>query len=99
MTDYIDSLGVKRRYKDKGDTNAIAVVDRSMGLVKRKLANIKGSTGTNWGPSLQKATEALNNEPKEEVLHGASPKEVRYDKMCSSCCFKTMPPRCNTIKR
>ena len=31
MTDYIDSLGIKRRYKDRGDMNAIAVVDRGMG--------------------------------------------------------------------
>ena len=64
VTNYIDSLGVKQRYKDVGDTNAIAVVDRSMGLLKRKLANIKGATGANWNSKLQKATQALNNEPK-----------------------------------
>ena len=37
VTNYIDSLGVKRRYKeDAGDINAIAVVDRSMGLLKKE---------------------------------------------------------------
>ena len=80
MTNYIDRLGVKRRYKDVGDMNAIAVVDRSMGLLKKKLANIEAFTATNWGSALQRATKALNDEPKPEVLHGASPNEVSEDK-------------------
>ena len=80
MTNYIDRLGVKRRYKDVGDMNAIAVVDRSMGLLKKKLANIEAFTATNWGSALQRATKALNDEPKPEVLHGASPNEVSDDK-------------------
>ena len=80
MTDYIDSLGVKRRYKDVGDMNAIAVVDRSMGLLKKKLANIEAFNSSSWQGSLQRATKALNDEPKEQVLHGASPNEVRWNK-------------------
>ena len=63
-----------------GDMNAIAVVDRSMGLLKRKLANIEAMASTNWSGALQRATKALNDEPKEEVLHGASPTEVKDDK-------------------
>ena len=58
MTNYIDSLGVKQRYKDVGDMNAIAVVDRSMGLLKKKLANIEAFTATNWGSALQRATKS-----------------------------------------
>ena len=80
VTNYIDSLGVKRRYKDVDDINAIAVVDRSMGLLKKKLANIEAFNSSNWQSSLQRATKALNDEPKEQVLHGASPNEVRDDK-------------------
>ena len=79
MGNYVNSLGVAQRFKDVGDVNAIAVVDRSMGLLKRKLANIGAMTGANWGAALQRATKALNDEPKEHVLHGASPNEVKDD--------------------
>ena len=79
MTDYIDSLGIKRRYKDRGDMNAIAVVDRGMGLLKRKLAGVEAMTGAGWSSALQRATKALNDEPKPDVLHGASPNEVGDD--------------------
>ena len=79
MTDYIDSLGIKRRYKDRGDVNAIAVVDRGMGQLKRKLAGIEAMTKAGWSVALQRATKALNDEPKPDVLHGASPNEVDGD--------------------
>ena len=76
---YITGLGVKQRFKDLGDVSAIAVVGRPIALLKRKLANIEAFTSTSWGSALQRATKALNDEPKEAVLHGASPNEVKDD--------------------
>ena len=54
--------------------NVIAVVDRSMWLLKRKLTNIEAMASTNWSAALQRATTALTDEPKQEMLHGANPK-------------------------
>ena len=68
---------INQKWKELGDVNAIAVVDRAIGLLKRKLAEMRSSGGKSWGKNLQAAVHALNNTPKPEVLHGASPEEVR----------------------
>jgi len=68
---------INQKLKELGDVNAIAVVDRAIGLLKRKLAEMRASGGKPWGKNLQAAVHALNNTPKPEVLHGASPEEVR----------------------
>ena len=50
-----------------------------MDFLKRKLAGIETMTKTGWSGALQRATKALNDEPKPDVLHGASPNEVDGD--------------------
>ena len=64
IRNYVDSIGSHQRFKDVGGMNAIAVVDRTMGLLKRKLANIEAVVSTNWSGALQRATKVLNDEPK-----------------------------------
>ncbi len=67
--------GIVQRFKDAGDANALGVVDRQIGLLKRKLAERGG-----WTPqNVQAAVKALNSTPKPGVLHGAAPEEVSED--------------------
>ena len=42
MRNYVDSIGSHQRFKDVGDMNAIAVVDRSMGLLKKEVRIYQG---------------------------------------------------------
>ena len=77
MSDYLDSVSIAQRFKEPGDPNALGIVDRAIGLLKKKLATIGGTGGDRWGDALAKATTGLNATPKPEVLHGAAPDDVK----------------------
>ena len=62
------------RFKDPQDRNSLGVVDRAIGLIKRKASELGGL----WQQEIPKAIRFLNATPKPEVLHGASPNEVKY---------------------
>ena len=64
---------IEMTFKDPDDRNAVAVVDRAIGLIKRKAAELDGD----WNITVPKAVAILNKTPKPEVLHGASPNEVK----------------------
>lgn len=77
VADYLEGEDIAQRFKEPGDPNALGVVDRAIGLLKKKLATIAGTHGDSWGDALGKATAALNATPKPEVLHGAAPDDVK----------------------
>ena len=77
MSDYLDSVSIAQRFKEPGGPNALGIVDRAIGLLKKKLATIGGTGGDRWGDALAKATTGLNAMPKPEVLHGAAPDDVK----------------------
>ena len=79
VAQYLEGEGVAQRFKEPGDPNALGVVDRAIGLLKKKLATIAGTRATRWGDALPKATAGLNATPKPQVLHGAAPEEVAHD--------------------
>ncbi len=75
VSEMLTRRGIVQRFKDAGDANALGVVDRQIGLLKRKLAERGG-----WTPqNVQAAVKALNSTPKPGVLHGAAPEEVSED--------------------
>ena len=67
------------RFKDVGDLNALGLLDRTIGLLKKRLAEAHSTNKKTWGRNLQEAVAALNKTPKPEVLHGAAPVDVRDD--------------------
>ena len=68
-----------QKFKDVGDLNALGLLDRTIGLLKRRLAEAHATNKKSWAVNLQAAVAALNKTPKPEVLHGAAPAEVRED--------------------
>ena len=75
----LDRRAITPKYKDAGDLNALGLLDRSIGLLKRKLAEMRSDNKKSWGQNLTAAVASLNKTPKPEVLHGAAPVEVHED--------------------
>ena len=79
----VSKLLVKKKiaqaFKSVGDVNALGVIDRAIQTLKRKLAELAGSTGRSWPSLLQQAVGAINSTPKSGVLHGTAPNAVRTD--------------------
>jgi len=75
----LDKSNIVLRFKDVGDLNALGLLDRTIGLLKKRLAEAHATNNKSWGRNLQTAVAALNKTPKPEVLHGAAPVEVRDD--------------------
>ena len=73
MEGFIRGNGIELTSKDADDRNAVAVVDRAIGLIKKKAAEMDGD----WNETVPKAVRFLNKTPKTEVLHGSSPNEVK----------------------
>jgi len=71
--------GIEQKFKNTGDLNALGLVDRQIGLLKRKLAEMHATNKKSWALNLPAAVKALNDTPKPDVLHGAAPSEVRTD--------------------
>ena len=75
----LQRMGIVQKFKDTSDLNALGLIDRQIGLLKRKLAEMYATTKKSWAINLQAAVKALNDTPKPDVLHGAAPQEVRED--------------------
>ena len=73
MEGFTRGNGIELTFKDADDRNAVAVVDRAIGLIKKKAAEMDGD----WNETVPKAVRFLNKTPKPEVLHGSSPNEVK----------------------
>ena len=71
---------IVQRFKAPNDPNAIGVVDKAIQTLKQKLADLAGSTSLSWSQLLQRATRALNETPRETLLHGHSPNEAAEGK-------------------
>ena len=69
--------GIAQKFKDAGDLNALGLLDRQIGLLKRRLAEMAGRTKKSWAALLQQAVASLNATPKPGVLHGEAPADVR----------------------
>ena len=76
----LQKKNIVQRFKDPGDLNALGLLDRQIGLLKRKLQemHMKNKKKT-WTANLPAAVKALNATPKPGVLYGASPEEVQTD--------------------
>ena len=70
---------IVHKLKDVGDLNALGLLDRQIGLLKRRLAELHATNKKSWAANLQAAVAALNKTPKPQVLHGAAPEEVKDD--------------------
>ena len=79
VVDYVASRGVVLKQKDKLDVNCVAVVDRALGLIRRKIAELADDQPLSWAELVETAVDILNKTPKEQVLPGDAPEEVRED--------------------
>ena len=59
---------IVQTFTDRGDHNALGAIDRAIGLLKRKLAEMHAKTGEEWHKLLNAAVKALNATPKPGVL-------------------------------
>lgn len=76
----LSQMKIIQKFKDAGDINSLGLIDRQIGLLKRKLAEMHvGRQEDSWAANLPSAVNALNSTPKPAALHGAAPKEVRDD--------------------
>lgn len=75
----LEQKRITQKFKEVGDLNALGLLDRSIGLLKRRLAELHAENKKTWGANLDRAVAALNKTPKPEVLHGAAPAEVHDD--------------------
>ena len=66
--------GIVQKFRD---LNALGLLDRQIGLLKRKLAEMHATSKKSWAINLQAAVAALNGTPKPAVLHGDAPAEVK----------------------
>lgn len=75
---FFRNQGIEQRFKQPGEgANSIAVVDRAIGLIKRRLAEKAKESDETWSNMVDEVVKNLNETPKPEVLHGAAPEEVR----------------------
>ena len=79
VAEFLQHRGIVQKFRNVGDLNALGLLDRQIGLLKRKLADMHGTTKKSWAVNLQAAVKALNATPKPAVLHGAAPADVRKD--------------------
>ena len=70
---------IVQKFKDVGDLNALGLLDRQIGLLKSRLAELNTTNKKSWAVNLPAALEALNNTPKPGVLYGATPAEATQD--------------------
>ena len=70
---------IEHKFKDVGDVNALGLLDRQIGLLKRRLAELHARNDKSWAVNLPGAVGALNRTPKPDVLHGAAPEDVHKD--------------------
>ena len=77
LSDYLKENNIARRYRSVGDVNALGLMDRAIQQVKLKISEILATKeDTTWVDALPEAVKALNSYPRE-VLHGATPSDVR----------------------
>ena len=70
---FLQANNISISYKYSNDRNVLAIADRAIGLIKRKAAEL----GDDWNEMIPKAVRSLNSTPKPQVLHGATPNEVK----------------------
>ena len=80
MTNWLKEEDIAHKTKESLDRNALGLVDRQIGILKQKLAQLAGRTKKSWKELLQQAVKAINATPKASVLHGEAPKGVKDNK-------------------
>jgi hypothetical protein len=78
VSEYLESKGIIQRFRSVGDINALGLVDRAIQQLRLKIAEMmaKSETG-NLKDVLSYAVNALNDQRRTDVLHGARPEQVR----------------------
>jgi len=79
ITNLLRRHQIVQKFKAVGDMNALGLLDRQIGLLKRRLAELHSTNGNTWAVNLPMAVSALNRTPKPDVLHGAAPADVHKD--------------------
>ena len=76
VAQFLQHRGIVQKFKNVGDLNALGLLDRQIGLLKRKLGEMHGINSKSWAVNLPAALKALNSTPKPGVLHGAAPADI-----------------------
>ena len=76
VAEFLQHRGIVQKFKNVGDLNALGLLDRNIGLLKRKLGEMHGVNGKSWAVNLPAALKGLNATPKPGVLHGAAPEDI-----------------------
>ena len=77
VSEYLESKGIVQRFRSVGDINALGLVDRAIQQLRLKIAEMMArSESGDWKEVLQYAVNALNNQRKTDVLHGARQTQV-----------------------
>ena len=76
VAEFLQHRGIVQKFKNVGDLNALGLLDRNIGLLKRKLGGMHGVNGKSWAVHLPAALKGLNATPKPGVLYGAAPEDI-----------------------
>ena len=80
VSEYLEKKGITQRFRSVGDINALGLVDRVIQQFRLKIAKMMARSETaDWKEVLPYAVNALNNQRKTDVLHGAKPTQVRHN--------------------
>ena len=76
---FFNAEGIVQRFKEPGvDFNSLGLVDRSIQLIKQRLAEgDEAGKNSPWSSRIDDVVRALNSTPKPEVLHNNAPEEIR----------------------
>ena len=67
---------IVQKFKDAKDLNALGLMDRNGGLLKKKLMELHTRNSRTWANNLSEAIKVMNATPRVDALHGAAPKDV-----------------------
>ena len=82
VDDLLTAKGIIRRTKDPADVNALAVVDRAIQSIKKRLAESPSADPGEWAARLAEVVAQYNSTPHQGI-HG-EPEEFRGNKISNS---------------
>ena len=65
VAEFLQHRGIVQKFKNVGDLNALGLLDRNIGLLKRKLGEMHGVNGKSWAVNLPAALKGLNATPSQ----------------------------------
>ncbi len=65
VAEFLQHRGIVQKFKNVGDLNALGLLDRQIGLLKRLLGEMHGINSKSWPVNLPAALKALNSNPSQ----------------------------------